>query len=102
MKGINKNLYVKREKKEIWLNPITKTLIPIENSKTNVQHKNVIKKFDYTTIVDRLRTVSWSNDRHPTGVVKLSINIGVWSKQAYDIFFLEMLVLCFWLIWSWK
>ena len=24
----------------------------------------------YTTIVDRLRTVGWSNDSHPTGVVK--------------------------------
>ena len=28
------------------------------------------KKFDYTTIADRLRTVSWGNDSHPTGVVK--------------------------------
>ena len=26
--------------------------------------------FDYTTSADRLRTVSWSNDRYPTGVVK--------------------------------
>ena len=26
--------------------------------------------FDYTTIADRLRTVSWSNSSHPTGVVK--------------------------------
>ena len=31
-----------------------------------IQHKN----FDYTTIADRLRTVSWSNDIYPTGVVK--------------------------------
>ena len=28
------------------------------------------KNFDYTTIVDRLETVSWSKDSHPTGVVK--------------------------------
>ena len=33
-------------------------------------HKNAIKNFDYTTIADRLRTVSWSNSSHPTGVVK--------------------------------
>ena len=28
------------------------------------------QKIDYTTIVDRLRTVSWSNDSHAIGVVK--------------------------------
>ena len=28
------------------------------------------KKFDYTTIVDWLRTVNWSSNSHPTGVVK--------------------------------
>ena len=32
--------------------------------------KNATKKFDYTTIADRLWTVSWSNSSHPTGVVK--------------------------------
>ena len=46
-------------------NPIT-----TENSETNGQHKNVTKNFDYTTIADRLRTVSWSNNSYPTGVVK--------------------------------
>ena len=34
------------------------------------QHKNATKNFDYTTIADRLRTVSLGNDGHPTGVVK--------------------------------
>ena len=29
-------------------------------------HQNV----DYTTIADQLRAVSWSNDSHPTDVVK--------------------------------
>ena len=33
------------------------------------QHKQRHKKFDYTTVVDRLRTVSWSNHGYPTGVV---------------------------------
>ena len=37
---------------------MTKTPIPIENSKTIKQHKNATKKFDY------------KNDSHPTGVVK--------------------------------
>ena len=41
--------------------------IPTENSKTNEQHKNATKNFDYTTIADRLRTVSWSDNSHPTG-----------------------------------
>ena len=33
-------------------------------------HKNATKNCDYTTIADRLRTVSWSSNSHPTGVVK--------------------------------
>ena len=33
-------------------------------------HKNATKIFDYTTIADRIRTVSWGNDSHLTGVVK--------------------------------
>ena len=49
---------------------MTKTPIPTENSKTKGQHKNAIKDLDYTTIADRLGTVSWSNSSHPTGVVK--------------------------------
>ena len=31
--------------------------------------KNATKNFDYTTIADRLRTVSWSKNSYPTGVV---------------------------------
>ena len=31
---------------------------------------NATKNFDYTTIAERLRTVSRSNSSHPTGVVK--------------------------------
>ena len=52
---------------------MTKTPIPTENSKTNGQHKNATKNFDNTTIEDRLRAVSWSNDSYPTGVVKLGL-----------------------------
>ena len=32
---------------------------------------NATNKFDYTAVADRLRTVSWSNYVHPTGVVNL-------------------------------
>ena len=38
--------------------------------KATLQHKNATKNFDCTTIVDRLRTVSCSNDSHPIGGVK--------------------------------
>ena len=53
---------VKEKKKEIWLSPMTKSPTPTENSKTEGQHTNATKNFDNTTIVDRLRTVSWSNN----------------------------------------
>ena len=32
---------------------------------------NATKKFDYTEVADKLRTVSWSNYGYPTGVVNL-------------------------------
>ena len=41
-----------------------------QEKKATWQHKNAIKNFEYTTIADRLRTVSGSNNSHPTGVVK--------------------------------
>ena len=59
------------KKKEIWLSPMTKNPLTTENSKTEGQHKNATKNSDYTTIADRLRTVSWSKNNDPTGVVKL-------------------------------
>ena len=31
--------------------------------------KNATKNFDYPTIADRPKTVIWSNNSHPTGVV---------------------------------
>ena len=34
------------------------------------QYKNVTKNFDYTTIADRLTTISWSNNSSFIGVVK--------------------------------
>ena len=50
---------------------MTKAITPTEKiQKATRQHKHATKNFDYTTIADRLRTVSWSNNSHPTGVVK--------------------------------
>ena len=64
-------LLIKEKKEEIWRSPVTKTPTPTEQSKKATwQHKNATKNFDYTTIADRLRTVSWNNSSHPTGVVK--------------------------------
>ena len=41
-----------------------------KSKKQRVNIKNATKIFDYTTIADRLRTVSWRNNSYPTGVVK--------------------------------
>ena len=50
---------------------MTKAPTPTEKSKMQRDNtKNATKNFDYTTIADRLRTVSWSNSSHSTGVVK--------------------------------
>ena len=37
----------------------------------------------FPTIADRLRTVSWSNNSHPTGVVKQTNAIAISSKNRY-------------------
>ena len=46
---------------------------------------NAIKTFDYTTIADRLKTVSWSNDSHPTGGVKPIYGIPTFPLTAKDV-----------------
>ena len=43
---------------------------PYTQRKSKEQHKNATKIFDYATIKDRHRTVSWNNNSHPAGVVK--------------------------------
>ena len=51
---------------------MTKAPKPTEMSKgQNDNTNNATKKFDYRAVADRLRTVSWSNYGHPTGVVNL-------------------------------
>ena len=50
---------------------MTKAPTPTEKSEKQRENiKNATKNFDYTTIADSLRTVSWSNSSHSTGVVK--------------------------------
>ena len=61
-----------KEKKEKIL-PSPMTNAPTLTEKSNKQRdniKNATKNFDYTTIADRLSTVSWSNRSYPTCVVK--------------------------------
>ena len=60
----------KEKKEEIWLSPMIKAPTPEDISKGLSDNTNyATKKFDYTAVADRLRTVSWSNHGHPTGVV---------------------------------
>ena len=50
--------------------------------KATWQQKNSTKNFDYTTIADRLRTVSWSSDSHQTVVVKPAYGIPTFPLTA--------------------
>ena len=63
-------VYHTKRKGEIWLSPMTKTPSPIQKSKKQSVNTKTTENFDYTTIVDRFRVVSWGNDSHPTGVAK--------------------------------
>ena len=63
--------YSQEKKEEIWLSPMTNAPTLTEKSKKQRDNiKNATKNYDYTTIADRLRTVSWSNSSYPTVVVK--------------------------------
>ena len=56
----------RRSDSVLWQKP----LHPPKNPNSNVSAQKSNQNFDYTTIADWLRTVSWSNNSHPTGVVK--------------------------------
>ena len=49
---------------------MTKPLHPQKNKKCNMTAQKCHQNAIYTTIPDRLSTVSLSSDSHPTGVVK--------------------------------
>ena len=60
--------FILREKEGdtvLWRNPYTNRKFKNE---LTTQKRN--QNFDYTTIMDSLRIVSWSNNSHPTVVVK--------------------------------
>ena len=52
--------------------------------KATRQHKNATKNFNYTTIADRLRTVSGSNNIHPNGEVKPVCERSTFSLTALN------------------
>ena len=58
------------KREEIWLGHMTKTRITTENLQKQSDNTKNIKSFDYKTIADLLRTVTWSNNSNPTGVAK--------------------------------
>ena len=66
----NRTVYCEKERKRydsvLWQKPLQQQKIPKSKLTTQTRHQNL----DYTTIAGRLRTVSWSNDSHPTSVVK--------------------------------
>ena len=60
-----------REKGRDLTQSYDKSPSPTEKiQKATWQHKNAKKIVDYTTIVDQLRTVSWTKNNHPISVVK--------------------------------
>ena len=61
---------------------MTKAPTSTENLKSNMTTQKRIQKLDYTTIADRLRTVSLGNDSQQTGVVKLVNEIPTANKSG--------------------
>ena len=55
---------------------------PAPKEKFKKQCKTATKNFDYSTIVDWLRTVSWSSDSNPTDVVKPVYGILLTTKAV--------------------
>ena len=52
-----------------------RTMCPEDNT------NNATKKFDYRVVADKLRTVSWSNYGHPTGVVNLVYGLNLPTRR---------------------
>ena len=57
---VDYTFYLFKDRKEIWLSPMTNAHTPTEKSKKHRDNikKNATKNLDYTTIADRLRAVS--------------------------------------------
>ena len=76
---IDKNRKRKRSDSVLWQKPLHPHKIPKSNIITHKQ--NATKNFDYTTIV----AVSWSNDSHPTGVIKPVYGIPTFQLTAKSV-----------------
>ena len=61
------NTYLCGVKWDIWRNRIT----ILFDRQCKYTYKDATKRFDYTTITDRLITVSWRDNSHLTGVLNL-------------------------------
>ena len=67
-----------KKREELWLSPMTKYRIPIENFKKQSEDtNNAIKHFDNTRIADGLRY------SYPTGVVKTVCRSDCINKKKY-------------------
>ena len=65
---------------------MTKAHTPTEKSKKQPDStKNATKNFDYTTIAERLRTVSWGNISDPTGLVEPVYERSTFPLTATDV-----------------
>ena len=62
---------IKRKGRNLTQSPDKRPYTNKNIKKAKWQHKQLHIKFDYTAVADRLRTVSWSDYGHPTGVVYL-------------------------------
>ena len=87
-------VFIIREKEDIWLSPMTQVHIhvPLEQ-KVKWQHKHATKTFDYKTIADWRRTVSWNNwqiqrycfERAASSICITKRKISSAWKALYDI-----------------
>ena len=68
-------LYISRKGRDLSQSYDQNSYIQSTIQTATCQYKNVTKNCDYTTIADRLTTVSWSNDSYPTGVIKPDPNL---------------------------
>ena len=68
-------LYISRKGRDLSQSYDQTSYIQSKIRTATCQYKNVTKNCDYTTIADRLTTVSWSNNSYPTGVIKPDPNL---------------------------
>ena len=88
--------YLVIEKEEIWLSPMIKATLPTEHSKNQSDNIRRCQNTDYTTVADPLKTVCWSIDSHPTGVLNhifLPPSLFLVILSFFTILFSKLLVI---------